>query len=621
MRQTNAVAAIVLALTPLLILPHYFFFYDISPKIVVALTGAAIALLLFLREQSLAGFWRLWANPLGRGFCLLLLAQILSLLVSTLFSARAALSWNGGNWRRLGFVSQFAVIVLALMIAAAYSRSRLNIVLRATAATGLAVAFYGILQYFGVDPLLSSNSYHVGEGVTAIVRPPSTLGHADYFAGYLLYVVFWGAALVVTEAQSAWKAIGVAVCVVGSVAIVLSGTRGAMLGLAAGTISLWIWTRPRVTMRRAIFATALGVVCLAFYLSPPGLKLRARSQWALEDLRGGARLWLWRDSLRMASERSLIGFGPETFALEFPRYQSVELSRAYPDFYHESPHNIFLDAFVAQGIPGLAILLGFAAFAFTAARRAAAQRQRAAPFLAAALASGLISGLFVCFTLPGDLYFFATIALLVGSALPDTPPAHTRGSATVPALALSLTAVAIFLYFTIQVTATDIALARAKRDLDAGLIEDAVNAYRLSQRWHPGGSSDDLDFSRALAAASRSVSNPNRVLTASQQAFGAALRATATSEEQQNAWYNLAGFYATRDDFADVETCLRRSVAASPNWFKPHWALAQMLLLSGRREEAVAEAARAGELDGGKDAEIAKFLQSLHDLPASGKAE
>jgi hypothetical protein len=46
-----------------------------------------------------------------------------------------------------------------------------------------------------------------------------------------------------------------------------------------------------------------------------------------------------------------------------------------------------------------------------------------------------------------------------------------------------------------------------------------------------------------------------------------------------------------------------------------------MLQLSGRPTEALAEAVRAADLDGGKDPEIAKFLQSLHDLPVSRKAE
>jgi tetratricopeptide (TPR) repeat protein len=105
---------------------------------------------------------------------------------------------------------------------------------------------------------------------------------------------------------------------------------------------------------------------------------------------------------------------------------------------------------------------------------------------------------------------------------------------------------------------------------------------------------------------------------ASQQAFAAAERAVQTSDEQQNAWYNLAEFYATRDDFAAVETCLRRSAGASPNWFKPHWALAKMLQLSGRGQEALAEAGRAADLDG-KDQEIANLLQTLHQPSAPGK--
>jgi tetratricopeptide (TPR) repeat protein len=612
--------AALLTLTPLLVLPAYFFHYDVTPKVAVVLIGTAIGLLLFVRDSSFAGGRRLWANPLGRWFCLLATAQLISLLLSTLFSSNLALSWNGGNWRRFGLVSQSAVIALGFLIAASWSESGLRVVLRGATAAGMAAALYGILQYFGADPLLPAAGYHIGEGVSAIVRTPSTLGHADYFAGYLLYVVFWGAALVATEAKASWKALGTAASVAGSAAIVLSGTRGALLGLAVGVVSLWIWNRRRFTRQHAVLAAGLCAVGLMFYFSPAGLKLRARSQWAVEDLRGGARLWLWRDSLRMAGQRLLVGFGPETFPLEFPRYQSVELSRAYPDFYHESPHNIFLDALVSQGIPGLGILAGFAALAWFAARRAITQGQRVAPYLAAALVAGLTAGLFVCFTLPGALYCYATVAMLTGLAIPHCAGSNVPRPALclrVPALALGL----LFLCFAIQASVADLALHRAKRDLDAGSLEDSVTAYTWSQRWHPKGSSDDLYFSRALLAASRSASNPARRLMALQQALIAARRAAETSEERQNAWFNLAGFYATQNDAASVEACLRRSVEASPNWFKSHWALAQVLRFAGRRMEARAEAVRAADLDGGKNPEIAKLLQSLHHHQASPKAE
>jgi putative inorganic carbon (HCO3(-)) transporter len=615
--------AAVLALTPLLILPACLFYYDVTPKLAIALIGTSIALLLFLRPST-PPVSRLWTNPVGRWFCLLAAAQLSSLLLSTAFSSHPALSWNGGNWRRLGLVPQSAVIALAFLVAASCSQSGLCVLLRAATAAGTAAALYGILQYFGADPLLPSAGYHIGEGFLTIVRPPSTLGHADYFAGYLLYIVFFGAALVATEVRLPWKALGAAASVSGSIAILLSGTRGALLGLAVGAISLWMWNRCRVTSRYFAIAAGLCVAALGFYFSPAGLQLRARSAWALQDPRGGARLWLWRDSLRMASRRSLLGFGPETFPLEFPRYQSVELSRAYPDFYHESPHNIFLDASVSQGIPGLGILIGFAALAWFAARRAITERHRAAPYLAFALTAALTAGLFVCFTLPGALYFHATVALLVALASPALPQTRSPLSLRVPALALRVPALALallFLYSAIRLTTADLAFERAHRDLDAGRIEDSLAAYARSQRWHPAGSSDDLYFSRALLATSATATNPALALIASQQAFTLARRAAATSEERQNAWYNLAGFYAAQNDAAGVEACLRRSVDASPNWFKSHWALAQFLLLSGRRTEALAEAVRAADLDGGKDPEIAKLLQSLHHPSASLNAE
>jgi O-antigen ligase len=598
--------AVTLGVTPLLIVPHYFLFYDITPRIAVGLLGISVTLLLLVRDSIGDKLRRLWSNPLSRAFCLLAGAQVAWLLVSTIVSTHPALSWNGGNWRRLGFVSQFAVIAFACAIAA--EGQALRVVLRAASAAGSAASAYGILQYFGVDPLLPSSTYHVGVGVTTIVRPPSTLGHADYFAGYLLYVVFFGAALIATESQRSWRALGGTAAILGSVAIVLSGTRGALLALAVGAILISTWKRPRIKRRHTVLAAGLCIVGVIFFLSPAGMQLRARAHWAQDDPRGGARLLLWRDSLRMAAVRPLIGFGPETFGLEFPRYQSVALSRAYPDFYHESPHNILLDALTSQGLLGLAFFAGFAALGWIAARSPAGRNHRATPYLLTALLAGMISGFFIGFTFTGFLYFYVTIALLIGFAIPAIPLQNSRTPAAVLIPACACVAVFLyFLYFTAQATASDLLLARAKYDLDTGRIADAVIVYAKSQQWHTAGSSDDLYFSRALAAASRS---------ASPQAFAIAKRAVETSEERQNAWYNLAGFYATRNDVPGVEMCLRRSAEASPNWFKPHWAMAQVLLLSGQRAEATAEAARVADLDGAKDPEIAKFLQSLHDSRA-----
>jgi tetratricopeptide (TPR) repeat protein len=107
--------------------------------------------------------------------------------------------------------------------------------------------------------------------------------------------------------------------------------------------------------------------------------------------------------------------------------------------------------------------------------------------------------------------------------------------------------------------------------------------------------------------------NPVLKLQALGQAMAAAEGATSTSEEPFNAWYNLSAFYAARNDFGGTERCLREAIAARPNWFKPHWTLAQVLRLEGRAGEAEAEAAIAVDRDGGKHPEVARTLADIRN--------
>ena len=88
----------------------------------------------------------------------------------------------------------------------------------------------------------------------------------------------------------------------------------------------------------------------------------------------------------------------------------------------------------------------------------------------------------------------------------------------------------------------------------------------------------------------------------------AAANGVRSSDDRQNAWYNLAIISATRDDSRNVERCLRQASAISPNWFKPHWMLARVLRLQGRLPEAQTEAATALALDAGHDPEVALTL-------------
>jgi O-antigen ligase len=566
MIQAGAIALIALILTPGLL-----FYFDVTPKLLVLLVAAGVALVP-MRRSKLMG---------------LVILTLISVGLSTALSANPALSFYGTHWRQYGALAQAAVLILAWALSA--GTQRIGVILRVVSGAGALTALYGIAQYFGWDPILPAGTYHIGEGIWTIVRPPSTFGYVSYFATWLLFVVFLSLAVPGRAAK---------VCAaLALLAMLLTGTRAAFLGFAAGA-SVWGGMKLRRPFRRqalwraAGFAAAALLAGLVLYISPLGQPLRGRAHWFAEDPWGGARPLLWRDSLRMGLARPLAGYGPETFRATFPHYESAELARAYPDFAHESAHNIFLDALVAQGIAGPLLLGAWCALGFAGAFQIRGSHPDLAACLAGALAAGLVSQQFTVFTIPTAVIFFATIALAAGLA-GDAAPVRRFP------LALPL------LYFAARVAFADHALALAQRDLAAGNFTAAAAHYEAS------GETSDLWYSRALLNAAQKAPQIGDRLLAFHMAAAAGERATRTAEDPFNAWYSLSSLRAAQNDTAGTERCLRAAIAAHPTWFKPHWTLAQVLRLQSRGEEALYEATLAHDLDGGKHPEVTQTLQEL----------
>jgi O-antigen ligase len=588
--------AAILVAVPLAVTPHLLFYFDVTPKITVLLLGTAAALIVGSCRWSGSRLWPV-----------LLCAQGMWLAFSTTLSLHPELSLTGSNWRRFGFVTQAALLCFAYLLSTLV-RSRpeaVRIIIRWVSAGGIVVAVYGIGQYFGIDPLLPNRGYHAGEGLFEIVRPPGTLGHAGYFATYLIYVLFVGVAAAIIDPSQGWRAAGCVAAAAAVTAIILSGTRGAVLGAAVGAVILILWLRPRVRIRSIAVMAVAAVAMLALYLSPQGQKLRSRTHWALEEPLGGARPAMWRDSIRMGARYWASGTGPETFSSEFPRFESASLARAFPDFYHESPHNVLLDAFTSQGVPGLIALVALSAWAFWCAWRSRIEHPRLSACAAAALAGALVSQQFVSFTLPTALYFFATVALLAGlEPGPRENPAPRRAP-----LMVAAACAAVFVFFAGRLLMADYYTARAQRQIQAGLGDRAIESYAAAVAWRLPGPSSDLWFSRVLADAAKQARDPASAFRLWSKAGEAAQRATTVSDEPQNAWYNLAAFSANANDFGSTERSLREAIRCAPNWFKPHWMLAQVLYAGGRTAEAAPEAKLAAELNGGKDPEVLRTLE------------
>lgn len=596
------VAALVVPLVALIITPGLLFYFDVTPKLVVLLAATAALLVAWAfrpPQFRLRGFSWLPAA---------LLLALASVVLSTIFSSNLALSLYGTAWRRYGALSQACILAIAFLAATdiAGKVDRARGIFRGVSVASLVAAMYGTAQYFGWDPMLPASAYHVGDGIWTIVRPPGTLGYSSYYAVWLVMAVFVTLAGLTSETNVTWRRIAALSVLFSVFAILLNGTRGAYAGLVAGVVVWFVGRGFHVTRRLVAGLAVAALLGTAFYFSPAGWPMRSRARWFTEDPWGGGRIHLWRDSARMAAGRLAYGRGPEVFAAAFPQYESRELAAAYPDFAHESPHNIFLDAMVSQGLPGLAAFCAICAAGFAAAWRLRLRAGPVAGWLAASLAAGIVSQQFVVFTIPTALIFYMVVAVVIGLASETVASPRLRFS-RFPALAVA----AALVYFGVRFALADRALALSQHDIDSGLSAPAAVHYAQYERWRLPGTAADLWYSRALFDLAHRTKSPLAAVGATVEAGEAAWRATTTAEYPANAWYNLAAFYASQNDAPQAEASLRNAIAANGQWFKPHWTLARLLFLESRLDEAQREAGLATTLDGGKFPEVAATYQEI----------
>ena len=608
-RRVETVLLIAVAATPLALTPGLLLGYDVTPKLAIAYLAAAILVLC-------AGWWwpgaaRLWQASPGRLLYLLLLAQAASLVLSAAFSHDPALAVGGTSWRRLGALTQIVILFVVAVLAAQASirRSFTRRLLIAIEVCAAIAGVYGILQYLGWDPLLPPQLYttpFTGD----VIRPPATLRHAIYFANFLIPVILIAGSLAINEVRVAWRWFHGGVLSIAAAALVLTGTRSAVLGLMAGGVLLGFIEARRIGKKRMLVYTAVCALAGAalfslLALSPAGRSFRIRlTQWT-QDTKGGARLMVWRDSWPLIRDHWLTGIGPEAFAGEFRRLQSLQLSRAYPDHYHEDPHNLMIGAAVSQGVAGFALVSGLIALGLVCAYRCVRRRVPEGAMLVAALVAMTISEQFAPLTITNSLYFYLMIALAVALASPAAskptrvaPRPVARALHAVAALAI-VAAAGLYLV-------PDALLATAKRRLAQGDVRGARESFRRAIRFP--FLADSLWFSQQMAAAARSLPAPRR-----QEALAAAREASAeaerSGEQRFNALYQSAALAVITRDFGNAEAKLRAAADAAPWWYRAHAMLAQVLWLTGRSPEAEREAALALECAGSQEPKVRLALE------------
>jgi len=154
-------------------------------------------------------------------------------------------------------------------------------------------------------------------------------------------------------------------CALG-LAILLTGSRGAWVGLVAAVGLTWLLSRGKLLKLRSALVVSIVVIIGIAGLYRVGvidewMVQRVLTLPSVEATRGGSgRTDIWAVGWEMVKSNPLIGVGLQNFPTRFEDYIDVaSLRGAYGVYPGRDPHSIFLSVQAELGIIGLVVFLMF----------------------------------------------------------------------------------------------------------------------------------------------------------------------------------------------------------------------------------------------------------------------
>lgn len=208
---------------------------------------------------------------------------------------------------------------------------------------GLVISAVAIGQF-----VTETNVVHA-EGVD---RSRATYPHPNNLALYLERVAILASGL--GYAYGRGRPLAIIVAVVTSVGVAATLSRGAMLGMTIGWVSL-LYLRRSVRWWLPLPLAGVAAVTLVALAGDRLSSVGGTGQLP-------TRLLIWQSSLAMALDRPIVGVGLDQFLYQYwPRYV---LPAGWPERFTSHPHNLILDIWLRLGVLGV-MVFAWLSFAVT----------------------------------------------------------------------------------------------------------------------------------------------------------------------------------------------------------------------------------------------------------------
>lgn len=294
-----------------------------------------------------------------------------SALISALFALDVQRAWFGvASWGNEGMLIYIHYLAFVFLVLVFFSRKDWLRYLFGSIVVGAIVAFFAVLQLFGIDPL--------GLMPTVGTRAGSFLENPAYLAAYL--VALLAVAGVVLRHGGKYDFLPIRIrayatrLLVGFVilalsAIVITQTRGALVGIVGGVLvflALLVLRAPASVRMAGASVRTLGITAAVAIIAFGGIfwVTREAPLWdtipvfsriakiSATDPTVATRLISLQISWDAVKERPIVGWGPDNSYIAHVKYYRPALF-SYEETWFERMHNKIADVAVAQGIVGL----------------------------------------------------------------------------------------------------------------------------------------------------------------------------------------------------------------------------------------------------------------------------
>jgi O-antigen ligase len=470
----------------------------------------------------------------------------------------------------------------------------------------LPVAALGLMQHFRPELLPAANSYPG--------RALGPFGQPNRMGGYIVASIPVALALALTAQDRALRT-GLLIATFGlCFCLVVTYSRGAWLGLAAGLLVLAAtfvrW--PELLPRPVLLAAAIAAIAIPVLILLPSILTRVEARpsaapaWNLpidpeREGSGAMRRAIWSGALSAALRRPVIGNGIGTFREAFDRAKSPLMKRLEAEGGRtaDQAHNHYLGLLAERGVLGLAAFTVLTALVLGAAAKAMASGTPAMGRVLVAGLAGSVGALLVhglvddnLSLIPHGTLLFANLGLLAAAPTGrrDVHPSRWTGPAL---LLLALLAVGV----STASFAGSRAAEAASLDARFGRVDQAVAGYAQASRFAPWR--DDFAVAHAVEAEAWARKVPSA--PALREAEASYRQAIAINGSDPVTRQELARLYLSHPEIWGDEGStkaleqLKLAVAQNPYYAEIQNDLGVALLRVGNRKDAREAFGRAAQ--------------------------